>query len=415
MTTLGQQNRGEDGRFVAQPPQDDPALDVQASREIDAIADTQSREKAPAETTPASDPYEVAAKEFGGVTDDTQSDSVVSDQSQDLSAPAKPQPDPKQAGPAQTPPPSPSETDEQKAAAAKAKVTEATKAYVEMSPNTYSLLKSVPGGLVTPDEWAGMDPTERLAHVNEIKELRNAEKRKYNERQQQTANEPVAPTPNKPTQLGPPQPQGAEISGVPADSQAEIDALIDEYGEESPVVKLAVKTARLEAKLAESEQAAQQQAQSAEQQRKARIAEDGVFDQLETQYPSLATPKVRDDLRQVCQDWIRIEYQRDPHSFYDPNGRPNGRAFEIMERTVKRELHSETLERQTERDKKRSAEIRSGSFTRGAPVAPRSNARPPSSDPYQSVAQAMNDAHKEGLSGDAAVDRALKVANGAQR
>mgnify|MGYP003655223749 CR=1 FL=1 len=385
------QNRGEDGRFVSQTPQDDAATSPQATTVLDADSKSNSRENAPAANATETDPYEVAAKDFGGIIPgENQSDSVVSDPAQQKPVADDPQTVQK-TGREQTPPPSPPN-----------KAAEAVKSYTDMSLNTYTLLKSVPGSLVTPDEWAEMDQTERYDHVAQVKQIRADEKRKFNERQQQTANPPVAPTPARSTDLRPPQPQGNQGAGVPAESQAEIDALIDEYGEESPVVKLAVKTAKLEAALAQRDAESNQQAQRAEQERNARVVEDQIFDQLEAKYPALSDPKKRDGVRQACRDWFGIELGRDANA--DP--------FKVIERTVHRELFSDTQQAQSERDKSRSSQIRSGSFTKGAPNAPRSDAMPESSDAYAQVAAAINSAHAEGLSGSEAVNRANKIARG---
>lgn len=417
MTTITEQQRGEDGRFVAQPPQQgDPATGA-ADGQQDASAETRTGEKAPAPSTPASDPYEVAAREFNAPAD-----TVVSDRTATPAATQPPQPVPANAGPATTPPPSPSTdaappTPEATAAAEQAA---AAKTYDGMSAKTYNLLKSVPGGLVAQDEWAAMDVTERVAHVAEVTEFRNQQKRQYNERQRQ----PQAAPQDSPTELGqPPQAQGARVSGVrqqqqpapsdgaaiPADVQAQLSAMAAEIGEESPVYKAFVRQAenqaRLENQLAQRDRQFEAQANKAAHEQRMRLGEDQVFDQLETKYPPLSDPRKRDELRQVCRDWYQLRSSRDP----------SVNAVAVIEDVVKRSLLPEIQQRQTQRDNEASAKVRAGSFDRGAPVPPRGKAPAAGGDPYAIVAKELNQAHAEGISGDAAVDRALQLAKAAQR
>lgn len=407
------QIRGEDGRFVSQTPQDDAATSPQAMTVMDADAQTQSREKAPAETVTATDPYEVAAKDFGGVIPDKdQSDPVVSDPAQKKPVADDPQTG-QQPGREATPPPSP---EEKAATAAKDKLAEAVKPYGDMSPNTYALLKSMPGGLVSADEWKAMDSTERLDHVNTVKGFRAAEQRKFQERQQgQQGKQPAPVTPTNQTELRTPHPQGAQGSGVqlPADVQAQIESMKTYLEDpEHPVLKAFIaqseRQARLEAQLSEREQRSQTAEKQAELERSERADEDQVFDSLQEMYPTLSDPRRREDVRR---EW-RASYDLEVYKAQQRGQSPQIDSQSLIRQVVKRELFSETQKAQSERDQKRSAQIRTGSLTRGAPVAPRNDAKPASTDPYAVVASAVNSAHAEGLSGSGAVDRAVNIARG---
>lgn len=388
--------RGEDGRFAAQPPKDDPTTSQQDNVAQDASA-AEAGEKAPARQDAAIDPYEAAAKDLKV---QVASDTVVSEPAPAKPAEQSPKPVQQNTGPAQSPPPSPS-ADADAAA---------LKPYGDMSANTYALLKSVGGGLVTPDEWKAMDVTERVDHVRAVTDFRNNQKRQFNQRQQQgTQATPAAPapTPQRPTELSqPPTAQGARVSGqLPADVQQDLDAMTAAYGSEDPLVKAyaaqAQRTIRLEAQLAERQNRDQQSAAQAQQEQFWRNGEDQIFDQMETKYPSLADPRERDRLRQICRDWHEVQAKHNQ----------NVNDVELIQTVVHRELFNETQKRQAQRDQDKSKEIRRGSFDRGAPTAPRSKqAATAGADPYAVVADALNGAHSEGLSGDNAIDRSMKIA-----
>lgn len=402
MTTISEQQRGEDGRFVAQPS---PGIDPAAPAPADASAGRPPAEKAPAREAAASDPYEDAAIEVTGKRPSDLTSGTVVPERQDDGARAQPD---TSAGPAQSPPPSPPS-----AAADAAPPDDAARAFDGMSAKTHALLKSVPGGLVTPDEWRAMDVTERVDHVNRVVEFRNGEKRKYNERQAQGQARPAPARQPQSTELGQPPPpaQGARVPAAAGVTLSEADratlaAMAEQTGEDHPVYKAyaaqAERMARLESQLAERDQQSQAREQSQAAERQARTAEDQVFDQLEAKYPALASPAQRDRLRQTCRDWYGIEYGRDP----TVNG------FAVIERTVHRELFQQTQEAQSKRDADASKTLRAGSFGRGAPSAPARSSRPAGGgDPYAEVNEHLAAAHGEGMIGDAAVERAVRRAS----